>query len=443
MKKIIAIAIDKYEDKTISNLANCVKDTNKLIDVLFRRYQFNSYDLYSQKEQTTLSFLYNQLYSELINSLEKDEILIIFAGHGEYIPALESNYWLCSDSKKNDLTTWFNIGDLIKFFKASPAKNIALISDSCFSGAIFQLNRGGGLKALQNKYSRQAITSGGIETVSDGKEGENSPFCNAVFSILESNNQKHLSFNHFSEQVILQFNEDRTQTPSYGSLAGSGDKGGTFFFELKNNNETSIVKTIQLPLEINKDIKIENTFEIPFFIENKKFNNDFVNAFVQQLGYSIINNIRVFVNENENYSISRSNENEFYLDVNYTIETLNDDFLSIVITESDYFGSAHPNYYVYSINFALQPERKISLFEIIDHSDYENIELFLIAMINQYSDTECTSILLEFCKYEYLHDLGFSFNSEIFTIYFINLLPHVAKGCGILNIPIDKIKLKV
>src|SRR5687768_8531911 len=137
MNKIIAIAIDEYADPAIRNLKNCTKDINSLISTLSKKYQFDSIELFTKQEQTTLSFLYSELYNELINSLESDNVLILFAGHGEFNTTLETSYWLCSDSKKTNVTTWFNVGDLLKFLKVSPAKHIALISDSCFSGAIF------------------------------------------------------------------------------------------------------------------------------------------------------------------------------------------------------------------------------------------------------------------------------------------------------------------
>lgn len=440
MNKIIAIAIDEYSDPTIKNLQNCSKDINLLIGTLSNLYEFDSIELFTKPEQTTLSFLYEELYNEFINSLDSDNILLLFAGHGEFNPTLGTTYWLCSDSKKSNVTTWFNLNDLLKFFNASPAKHIALISDSCFSGAIFEINRGGGTIALDGKFSRQALTSGGLEKVSDGIE--NSPFNKVLIDVLKENTSEKLSFNQLSEKTILQFNPKREQTPEFGSLINSGDKGGTFFFKRKLEG-SSIIKSIQIPLEINQEVKIDSTFEIPFFNENKYFNNNFVNAFVQQLGYSIINDIRVFVTEDESYSISRSSEMEFYLEVGYTIHTLNEKFLSMTIGRSDYFGGAHPNHYVYSINFAFKPERKISLYDILDYGNYSNLEDLLSKMIDQYGEEECKEILKKYSTYEYSSQLDFYFNDTVFTIDFMNLFPHAFKGCGSLEIPIDKIKFKI
>lgn len=134
---------------------------------------------------------------------------------------------------------------------------------------------------------------------------------------------------------------------------------------------------------------------------------------------------------------------EFYLEVGYTIETLNEKFLSITISRSDYFGGAHPNHYIYSINFAFKPERKISLYDILDYSAFSNFENFLISMAKQYGESECKDMLKEYSTYEYSSQLDFSFNDKTFTIYYMNLFPHAFKGCGFLEIPIEKIKFKI
>jgi hypothetical protein len=134
---------------------------------------------------------------------------------------------------------------------------------------------------------------------------------------------------------------------------------------------------------------------------------------------------------------------EFYLEVGYSIQILNEKFLSILISRSDYFGGVHPNHYVYSINFAFKPERKISLSDILDHSRFLNVEDFLASMVERYGEAECQDMLMKYSTYEYIHQLDFSFTDKTFTIYYTNLLPHAFKACGFLEIPIEEIKFKI
>lgn len=446
MNKIIAIAINDYSDLNISNLSNCVNDINAIIDVLSNRYLFDTVELFTKPEQTTHQFLYRELYDQFINSLEGDNILVIYAGHGEFNPVLEASYWLCSNSIKSDVTTWFNISDLLSFFKASPSKHIALISDSCFSGAIFERKRGGGFSALHTKNSRQALTSGGIEKVLDGPPNKNSPFNLALCKVLSENEEMLLSFSQFSERAILAFDEDSSQTPSAGPLTSSSDRGGEFFFSLKLKKDDT-VKSIQIPLEISDKVNIYTDFEIPFFNKNDIFDSAYVNVFVQNLGYSIVNDVRVFVAGDEGYSIKRSKEFEFSIYVNYSIECLNDKLLSIVINRNDYFGGAHPNHYIYSLNFAFRPVRKIGLEDIVDYSGYNTLTDLLLKMANKYEEDECRDTLLGIVEhnegYDYLSNLDFSIGEEYFCVYFMDHLPHAFKACGILKIPINEINLKV
>jgi len=445
MNKVIAIAIDNYADPLIGDLKNCCRDVNSLIDVVSRSYEFESITLYNKPEQTTHQFLYDELYNEFINALEEDSILIVYAGHGEFNEVLGATYWLCSDSQRNSVTTWFNVGDLLSFFQASPASHIALISDSCFAGAVFALRRGGGLTALAKKTSRQALTSGGIELVGDGRNGDNSPFSRALVKVLSENTSPVLTFNTLSELTILEFDPNRSQTPSFGPLVNSGDKGGAFLFRLKIESEYPGVKSIQIPLDLGSEIRADNQFEIPFFLKNDAFNSDFINAFVQQLAYSIVNEIRSHIVDDIEYHVERTRASEYYIEVGYVIHTWNNKYLSITIGRSDYFGGPHPNHYVYSINFAFKPERKLSLSDLIDFSAFNNIESFLLAMIDKYGENEDDrkEVLREYSTWEYIDELGFCFNTETFSIIYMNLLSHAIKSYGFLEIPIHEIKFRV
>ena len=445
MNKIIAIAINEYSDVAIPNLKNCIKDINDLIDVLSKSYQFDSIELFTKPEQTTYEFLHTELYNEFINSLDQDNILLVFAGHGEFNEVLGTSYWLCSDSVRSKITTWLNVGDLLKFFNASPSNHIALISDSCFSGAIFELYRGGGLPALENRKSRQALTSGGIEKVTDGAEDTNSPFNQVLRNVLTENKEPILSFSQLCERTILAFDQNRKQTPEYGPLGNSGDNGGMYFFRLKEENVENFITPVQIPLEINDKVKIESNFQIPFFNKNTLFDNGYVNAFVQELGYSIVNEVRMFMTEDEEYNIEQSNNTEYYLDVDFRIETINEKYLSVVISRHDYFGGIHPNTYIYSINFAFKPARKISIMDILDYSGFTEFKDFLITMAERYEEGECKGILkniVEDKSWYFFENLRYSFNDESFSIYYMDQVPHAIRGCGILIIPIEEITFR-
>lgn len=445
MNKIIAIAIDEYSNEPVKNLSNCLNDINSIIGILTSQYEYDSKNseitLFAEPQQTTLSFLYKSLNQEFFNALGSDSILIIHAGHGEYNPHLKTGYWCCSDSKFDDPTTWFDINILLSFFANSKAKHIALISDSCFSGSIFNRNRGGGENALIGKKSIQALTSGGLEKVSDGSANDNSPFNKAIQLTLKSNELEFLSFNQFCESTIKNFSPNRIQTPEYGSLNIQGDEGGTYAFKKKIEiyNDDLSYENSQLALEIDNRINITSNINVPFFLDNKKIDSKYINTFIQKLGYEIINDIRLFASEDIDYLVERSSAYPFEVDSRYSIDRLDQDYLSISFSQNECFGTMHENHYMYSINFRLKPfVLLVNLYDvfIINYTDG------LKYLINKFAEEECKEIILSYVEENNTYDLDFSFNDQTLFLYFINHLPHVCKACGVVEIPLIEIAFK-
>jgi hypothetical protein len=447
--KIIGIAINEYDDPTINNLNNCLNDVNAAIDILTTKYNFTKPILFTKKEQTTHSIIYNNLYNIFTNALDDENILLLFAGHGEYNPIIGASYWLTSDAVKNDASTWFNVYNIITFMKASSARHISIISDSCFSGAIFEVaKRGGGISAIENKRSRYALTSGGKENVSDGNINELSPFANALIKTLKDNTSEELSFTTLSENTIKTFTPYKNQTPQRGELAG--DEGGSFIFRLKytekNTNDESKnnqYQDIRLALGINPLISIEYDFVIPSFHINENFKADYINGAIQELGYNIIQEVRSFILEDETGFIEQTKEASFFLQVGYNINIFNHKFLSVSIARSDHFGGAHPNNYIYSINFAFKPDRKINFPDLVDYSYFKNFNEFMFKCIEKYGDHEYIDVLKEYTEDINPETLEFSFNDNILTIELLNIMPRYLMAISFIEIPLSDLKLKL
>ena len=82
---------------------------------------------------------------------------------------------------------------------AIKAKHILLVSDSCFSGDFFRGKRGKlpevtdeVIKRAYKLTSRQAITSGGLEPVSDAGFGKNSVFSHFFVKTLKESQKPFL-----------------------------------------------------------------------------------------------------------------------------------------------------------------------------------------------------------------------------------------------------------
>lgn len=86
---------------------------------------------------------------------------------------------------------------------------------------------------------------------------------------------------------------------------------------------TNKIQDITLPLNIN-NIKIKYEFKIPFFQINNNFDVKFINLFVQQKGYEIVNDVRLYLTEesDKDYFLQRSEQFCFELTVGYIIKEM-------------------------------------------------------------------------------------------------------------------------
>lgn len=272
--KIFAIAINDYDDAELNKINNCYSDISSVVEVLNEKYQFDDTVFLFKKEETTRKHLYNQIKSYFRDSLENENVLILYAGHGALDKETGLAYWQPSDADITDSSSWLSISDILNFIRISKAHHIALISDSCFAATIFERSRGGGIEAFNNKKSRQGLASGGLEKVSDGIEGQHSPFTEVVLKILKDNVSDNFPFNVFSLKVIELFDKERKQTPEFGDLNYTGHEGGSFIFSLKSapiilaENDKSIPLKdklgklyIDLTEEVLHEVKILNDLQ--------------------------------------------------------------------------------------------------------------------------------------------------------------------------------------
>lgn len=450
MNKIIGIAINEYDDLGLNSIENCINDLNRLLSVLSSRYKFDDIELLSRREQTTSRFMYDTLYEQLINAMPEDNILIIYAGHGEFNSTLQTSYWQPSDADLKSSFTWFNLDNLLTFIKASPASPIALISDSCFSGTIFEAaSRGGGASAFESKTSRLALTSGSNEKVSDGGKNSLSPFATALVTLLETNTESDLPFTMLSNQLLKSFDSSRKQTPMFGSLVNSGHKGGSLVLRLKEEKYKGQKRPIKhrdvnIPLNLSLPYKLTYECVIPFFEENDYFDHQFINNFIQHIAYTTVAEARGFLHEEHENLQNHNAETGYELSINYKITFLSEKCLSIAISVYNYFGGAHPNYSTHTLNFSFAPDRHLSLYDILDYSGYPNLEGYIKALVEEFGDPseDIKESILSHLENVRAHRLDFNIYPDKIVLSLVNDLPHVIKAAGDIEIPLSKLKFQ-
>ena len=238
MKNLIfAVAINEYENPQLNTLRNCETDIRHTLQILNDRYNFDGTDFLCGRADTTGRNLFNRLRQFFIDALPEENIILLYAGHGQFDPILKTAFWQPSDADPEDTSTWFNLNNLVDFLRVTKAHHVGIITDSCFSGAMFSAaSRGGGLGAYSGR-SREVLTSGGIEKVSDGEAGQASPFSKTLNTILLDNTQE-MTFQELGHLVIRKFESERLQTPRFDSLKNVGHEFGSFLFTLKQIDPT-------------------------------------------------------------------------------------------------------------------------------------------------------------------------------------------------------------
>jgi len=168
---------------------------------------------------------------DLVRANQVNSLLIWYAGHGKFIN--ETGYWIPINAKRDDEFTYFNI-NTIKASLQSYSKSLThtlMINDACESGASFaDLTRGeeerrcDDWKDIRSKSS-QVFSSAGYELAID-----NSQFTKTFANMLRNNPDACLPIDEIVKSVTIAVEQNKQQTPKFGTISGLGDENGTFFF---------------------------------------------------------------------------------------------------------------------------------------------------------------------------------------------------------------------
>ena len=229
-----ALVIGNNNYQHLEKLDAAENDAKVIADVLKNKYGFKVNLLLNADYDTTV----NSLFAITSKVKKNDNLLIYYAGHGELDKAENRGYWLPVDASYELRSKWVSNQRIVDRVKATKAKHVLLMIDSCFSGALM---RGGNLikrdisidekyiLRLKNKKTRLVITSGGNEPVIDSDGGSHSLFAYKLIETLKQNkdviNSQYL-FENIRKYVIA--NTD--QTPELALVHKTGHDGGDFLF---------------------------------------------------------------------------------------------------------------------------------------------------------------------------------------------------------------------
>nr|WP_316641658.1 YDG domain-containing protein [uncultured Roseateles sp.] len=232
-KVAVVIGVDNYQDKSIPQLDNAVKDAQSVGSLFDGVLGYETVVIPNASKQAVVSAL-NKLALELG---PRDSVVIYYAGHGELVESTGLGYWQLADADAKKPETWLSNADIGRMIAQIGASQVALISDSCYSGSLVSDERiratpgGTDPQALLARKSVVVMSSGGNEPVSDEGKGGHSPFAWNLMNQLKQVNSWQAGGNVF-ERVRFAVARELPQRPKYGSSSAAGHQaGGDYLFE--------------------------------------------------------------------------------------------------------------------------------------------------------------------------------------------------------------------
>lgn len=233
---LLVIGINKY--LYWNKLKGALVDAQSFAEVMTNKYSFSNDSAYTITLYDEMATKRNidAAFRMLINHVtEQDNVLIYFAGHGDYDPVLDEGYWIPVEGEVSQTDTYLPNSTVYKYLRALKSKHTVVITDACFSGA-FYVQEDRGLTHI-DKYeqfrSRWVFTSGRKEYVPDLLYGSiHSPFAHFLIKFLKNNNED-INMASLVYHVTNAVSNNSKQTPIAAPLKETGDEGGQFVFRLK------------------------------------------------------------------------------------------------------------------------------------------------------------------------------------------------------------------
>ena len=240
---VILFATDEYEEW--GNLTNPINDAETIAKELEEMYGFQ------------VEMIKNPTVSDIMITLRKyaqksyldyDQLMIFFAGHGQFDELLGQGYIVTRESKKNDpgRISYLSHAVLRNAIDNIPSQHTLLVMDVCFGGTFDPVIARAGSRGEDGMYTeisqtefikrklrfktRKYITSGGKNYVPDGRPGFHSPFASKFIEALRSYGGRD---EIISLPELYGWLERINPEPKAGSF-GTDEPGSDFVFVAQN-----------------------------------------------------------------------------------------------------------------------------------------------------------------------------------------------------------------
>ncbi|MFZ4534839.1 caspase family protein [Propionivibrio sp.] len=234
-KVALLVGINNYSDPAIPALDTAQPDAKAVAQQLQDQLGYEVRVLPDASRADIVTSL-NRLAREVGPD---DSVTIYYAGHGYLNEKSNTGYWIPADAKISSPDQWISNNDIAKLLTNIPAKQIMLVSDSCYSGSLTkeQWISGAGQSDPAKILAKRSVTvmsSGGEEPVSDeGKDGH-SIFAYSFMNALKSIKDVEPAGTVF-ESVKTEVRREFPQVPQYGGAVSAGHTtGGDYLFEARS-----------------------------------------------------------------------------------------------------------------------------------------------------------------------------------------------------------------
>jgi hypothetical protein len=232
-KVAVLIGIDEYADSRIPRLSNAAADARAVGDLLKTRLGYETILMPNAGKQQIIGTL-NALAATLG---PRDSVVIYYAGHGQVVPKTGLGYWQPANADATKPETWLSNSDIGKLVGVFGATQVAVISDSCYSGSLVSDERirptgaAADANSLLERRAAVVMSSGGNEPVFDAGKNGHSPFAFSLMQALQGVPTWQAGGNVF-ERVRFAVARELPQRPRYGAaVAGGHEAGSDYLFE--------------------------------------------------------------------------------------------------------------------------------------------------------------------------------------------------------------------
>ncbi|MFW1760744.1 toll/interleukin-1 receptor domain-containing protein [Acinetobacter calcoaceticus] len=201
---------------------------------------------------------------------------------------------------------------------------------------------------------------------------------------------------------------------------------------IKNIEDTFILQESKYKFNI-KDFPINFSCHFPEFLENPVFDSNEINSIIQGKIVEEILEYRLFSTEDPSYFETGAMKNSHIeLEITGNIHYISNKIISISIITHSYFGGAHPNTYIKTINFLLNPLRILKFSNLYSVHMYDGSLIRLLEKYNPYKH------LKAYFKYINDENIPFLINDKEITIECANFVPRVILAESSITIPLSE-----